>query len=57
MVIPVGPGGGTQYFYQIRVERVGDTGEVVGVSDDSKGFQITKYEEFCTNNHKLRHSF
>lgn len=38
MVIPVGPEGGMQYLYQ--VERVGDTGEIVGLSDseDSKGF-------------------
>ena len=43
-MIPVGLDGGTQYFYQIRVERVGDSGEVVGVSDDSKGFHEEDYQ-------------
>jgi len=43
MVIPVGPDGGTQYLYQ--VERVGDSGEVVGVNDDdSKGFREEDYQ-------------
>ncbi|KAL7534595.1 hypothetical protein ACHAXR_005973 [Thalassiosira sp. AJA248-18] len=42
MVIPVGPDGGMQYLYQ--VERVGDRGEVVGVSDDAKGFQEEDYQ-------------
>mmetsp|Transcript_11878 Transcript_11878/g.21955 ORF Transcript_11878/g.21955 Transcript_11878/m.21955 type:complete len:329 (+) Transcript_11878:89-1075(+) len=42
MVVPVGPDGGTQYLYQ--VERVGDSGEVVGVSDASKGFQEEDYQ-------------
>lgn len=42
MVIPVGPDGGTQYLYQ--VERVSDNGEVVGVSDESKGFQEEDYQ-------------
>mmetsp|Transcript_1535 Transcript_1535/g.3270 ORF Transcript_1535/g.3270 Transcript_1535/m.3270 type:complete len:336 (-) Transcript_1535:131-1138(-) len=43
MVIPVGPDGGTQYLYQ--VERVGDSGEVVGVkSHDSRGFQQEDYQ-------------
>jgi len=42
MVIPVGPEGGTQYLYQ--VERVGDVGEVVGVSDNSRGFREEDYQ-------------
>lgn len=44
MVIPVGPDGGIQYLY--RVERVGDCGEVVGLSSEgeSKGFQEEDYQ-------------
>ena len=44
MVIPVGPDGGMQYLYQ--VERVGDSGDIVGVSDsdNSKGFHEDDYQ-------------
>ena len=43
MVIPVGPEGGMQYLY--KVERVGDSGEIVGASSDgSKGFQEDDYQ-------------
>ncbi|KAL7494578.1 hypothetical protein ACHAWT_003210 [Skeletonema menzelii] len=41
MVVPVGPDGGTQYLY--RVERVGNSGDVVGI-DESKGFQEDDYK-------------
>ena len=43
MVIPVGPDGGMQYLYQ--VERVGDSGDIVGASDsdNSKGFHEEDY--------------
>lgn len=42
MVIPVGPDGGVQYLYQ--VERIGDSGVVVGVSNESRGFQEEDYQ-------------
>ena len=44
MVIPVGPDGGMQYLYQ--VERVGDSGDIVGVSssDTFKGFHEEDYQ-------------
>ena len=44
MVIPVGPDGGMQYLYQ--VERVGDSGDIVGVSssDTFKGFREEDYQ-------------
>lgn len=44
LVIPVGPDGGMQYLYQ--VERVGDSGDIVGVSssDTFKGFHEEDYQ-------------
>jgi len=41
LVVPVGPEGGLQYLY--KVERIGGYGEIVGVSDSTKGFQEQDY--------------
>lgn len=41
MVIPVGPRSGTQHLYM--VERIGDSGQIVGLTDASRGFKEADY--------------
>jgi len=41
LVLPLGPNGGTQHLYQ--VERIGDAGQIVGVTDASRGYKEADY--------------